>query len=183
MKRLVAYHSFRLLLILPNYPVLVQILGSDSFVIFSLLSVILHCNCGGHRSQTLIWSRYCWLTAGARMGSGWWCRNVICISMSRHSSRCFVAYSFEIRRHNFHRKDNKHGKTSFSQGRMYNEVWGGGCIVPGDATPCCSCCVCCRSCFLTFEEKRPHKQQQRKGKCRAYYEMRTIAVGCRWLHL
>lgn len=111
MKRLVAYHSFRLLLILPNYPVsIVQILGSDSFVIFSLLSVILHCNCGGHRSQTLIWSRYCWLTAGARMGSGWWCRNVICISMSRHSSRCFVAYSFEIRRHNFHRKDKNTGR-------------------------------------------------------------------------
>lgn len=45
---------------------------------------------------------------------------------ARHFSRCFVAYSFEIRPHNFPRKDNKHGKTSFSQGRMYNEVWGGG---------------------------------------------------------
>lgn len=65
------------------------------------------------------------------MGSGWRCKNVICISMSRHYSRCFVACSFEIRRHNFPSKDNKHGKTSFSQGRVYNEVWGGGVLSPG----------------------------------------------------
>lgn len=99
--------------------------------LFSSMRVILHCNCCRNRSQTLIWSRYRWLTAG----SGWRCRNVICISMSRHSSRCLVAYSFEIRRHNFPRKDNKHGKTSFSQGRMYNESWGGGLYCPWGRHP------------------------------------------------
>lgn len=139
--------------------------------------MISHCNCGSNRSQTLIWSRYSWLTAGARMGSGWRCRNVICISMSRHSSRCFVAYSFEIRRHNFHRKDNKHGKTSFSQGRMYNEVWGGGLYCPWGRHPLLQLLRLLQKLFSDIWREASSWATTTQGKCRAYYEMRTIVGG------
>lgn len=145
--------------------------------------MILHCNCGGHRSQTLIWSRYCWLTAGARMGSGWRCRNVICISMSRHSSRCFVAYSFEIRRHNFHRKDNKHGKTSFSQGRMYNEVWWGGLYCPWGRHPLLQLLRLLQKLFSDIWREASSLATKTQGKMSGILWDEDNSVGCRWLHL
>ncbi len=102
-------------------------------VIFSLLRVILLCNCGGNRSQTLIRSRYCWLTAGAH---GVWLATQKCdLHLNVQALQQMFACSFEIRRHNFPRKDNKHGKTCFSQGRMYNEVWGGGLYCPWGRHP------------------------------------------------
>lgn len=86
---------------------------------------------------------------------------------ARHFSRCFVAYSFEIRRHNFPKTINTGRRLLVREGCImrFEE---GGCIVP-----CCSCCVCCRSCLLTFEEKRPHEQQERKENVR-HMLMKTI---------
>lgn len=92
---------------------------------------------------------------------------------ARHFSRCFVAYSFEIRRHNFPKTINTGRRLLVREGCIMRFGGWGGCIVPGDATPCCSCCVCCRSCLLTFEEKRPHEQQERKENVR-HMLMKTI---------
>lgn len=145
--------------------------------------MISHCNCGGNRSQTLIWSRYCWLTAGARMGSGWRCRNVICISMSRHSSRCFVAYSFEIRRHNFHRKDNKHGKTSFSQGRMYNEGLRRGFVLSLGTPPLVAAVASVAEVVFWHLKRSVLMSNNNARKMSGIFLDEDNSVGCRWLHL